>query len=105
MVSRRRFRQFKLKQFFWIALTLCIPLGLIRPLPLLGYPLFFGVSSFWFGIGLLFISDANENRSENERGSISQLFNILGLFVIALSLIGTTLFSLLCVAAFVYSAR
>ena len=102
MASRTKFRQFELKHLFWIALTLCIPLSLASSLPMLGYPLFLGVSSFWIGMGCLFISDSNENRSINKRGFASQLLNILGLFVIVLSLAGTTLFSLLWLAEIMY---
>ena len=105
MVSRIKCRQFKLKHLFWISLTLCVPLGLISPFPDLGYPLSLGVFSFWIGMGCLFISDSNENRSIDDRGFVSQLFNILGLFVITLSLIGTTLFSLACVVWLVLSSR
>ena len=96
-------RQFQLKHLFWVTLSLCLPSSLIARFPAFGVSLLVGASSFWIGVGLLFISDTIDSRPIDDRGWVSQGFNLIGIFIVAFSLIGVIVVILLA-AAFVVSS-
>ena len=98
MVIPTDIRQFQLKHLLWIALSFCVPLSLWARLPILGIPLLVIVSFFWGGMGSLFISDTIDNSPINERGWVSQIFNLVGFFIVAFSIIGFAFFILFAVA-------
>ena len=87
-------RQFQLKHMLWLVISFCLPLSLLSHSPVFGIPVLIGVSSFWTGMGCLFISDTIDNRPIDDRGWISQIVNVIGLFIVAFSLTGVVLFIL-----------
>ena len=92
-------RQFRLKHLFIISITLCLPSALIPYSPDYGYPLLMGVVSFWVGMGSLALSDSIDNRPIDDRGLTSQLLNLLGILLVAFSIIGITLVVALGIAS------
>lgn len=101
MVIPTDIRQFQLKHLFWLALSFCVPLSLWSHSPFFGLPLLVAVSCFWTGMGLLFISDNIDNGPIDERGWMSQFFNLIGFFMVAFSVIAIILFTVIAVISIV----
>lgn len=99
MVIPTDIRQFQLKHMFWLALSFCVPLSLLSHSPFFGLPLLVAVSCFWTGMVLLFISDNIDNGPIDERGWMSQFFNLIGFFMVAFSVIAIILLVLFTVIA------
>ena len=80
--------RFGLMHMLAIPFSICIALGLWLCIPPLGLAISIGTASFWIGMACLFVSDTIDNGAIDERDWASQAFNVLGLFVVAFSVVG-----------------
>ncbi len=80
----------------WVMVSFGVAFGIYSAQPAIGLGVTLVVSSFWFGFALLVVSDSIDNGPIDERGWISQTFNVTGILIVALSAIaGVTLMGLL----------
>lgn len=72
----------------WVMVSFGVAFGIYNVQPIVGFGVVLAVFSFWFGFVLLVVSDSIDNGPIDERGWISQTFNVTGILIIALSAIG-----------------
>ena len=85
-------RQFKITHLAWATISFAVAFAANNAIPIYGRAAIWIVACFWAGMLFLFVSDSIDPRGIDERGWISQVFNLIGILLVAVCSIAAIVF-------------